>query len=817
MHKRLYRLDEVVAVIATRRVIIVNPAVTISSLLYDSRKINDEEHGLFFAIEGRRDGHDYISDAYGKGVRNFVVAERWSDTPMFPDANFLIVTSPLTALQTLAAFHRSQYSYPVIAITGSNGKTIVKEWLYQLLAPDYRIVRSPKSFNSQLGVALSLWEMDETYDLAIIEAGIGESGDMKALQRMIAPTIAVLTNIGPAHESGFLSEQHKIAEKVQLLAAAELAVYNPDYTKNTPVKPGKKSFTWGGQGTALHVIGHEFFGRGQCRISARHEQADASVTIPFTDGASRENAVCCLAVLLAIGYTQQVIRERFAQLQAVEMRLEMKRGVNQCSVIDDSYSNDLSSLTIALDFLKQQHQHPSYTVILSDIPGHDTSEEEVYVRTAKILKNSNINRLITVGDAFIRHKQKFTFIQHHAFKDVDALLRDIGTLDLHDETILLKGARKFAFERISKTLTAKSHETVLEINLNALEHNLNQYRSLLSDEVKCMAMVKAFSYGSGSFEVANLLQFNQVDYLTVAFVDEGVELREAGIRLPIMVMSPSRTSFDLLVAHRLEPELFNFSIFNDFIDFLESNGETGYPVHIKVDTGMHRLGFSSNDLRQLIDRLRKTSAVTVRSVFSHLAASGDPNYDEFTRTQIDQFRSFSDCLREGIGYRFIRHLANTVAIQRWPAAQFDMVRLGIGLYGIGGPGNQLPLQQVGTLRTTITHVRKLKVGETVGYGRRGVINKDSTIATVNIGYADGYDRRFGNGVGHMIVGGKAVPTIGDICMDMCMLDVSGTMAQEGDDVIVFDDIPQLAHTIGTIPYELLAGISQRVKRVYYYG
>lgn len=816
MHKRLYRLDEVVAAVAASRTIIPRPNVSIGSLLYDSRKIADKEHGLFFALEGRRDGHTYIHDAYAKGVRNFVVADDRINPAVFPDANFIVVASPLAAMQQLAAFHRSQFSYPVIAITGSNGKTIVKEWLFQLLAPEYRIIRSPKSYNSQLGVALSLWEMDDAYNLAIIEAGISQVGEMEALQQMIQPTIAVLTNIGRAHDIGFPSEQAKIAEKLRLLATAAQVIYHPAYTKDVAVVTTGTPFTWGAEGTTLQVFHQEQLAGRKCRIHAYYQHEKISISIPFTDGAARENAICCWAVLLAMGYPQPLIANRMALLQHVEMRLEMKRGINHCSVIDDSYSNDLSSLTIALDFLKQQRQHSAYTVILSDIPGNSDSEEEVYIRVAKLLDNNKINRLISVGTAFIRYREKFSFLEHLPFPDLDSLQAAIPSLAFRDEAILLKGARKFGFERISRLLTAKSHETTFEINLKALEHNLNQYRSSLPENVKLMAMVKAFSYGSGSFEIANLLQFSQVDYLAVAYVDEGVELRRAGIHLPIMVMSPSAASFEAMLAHHLEPELFSFSILDDFLYFLKDRGVKNYPIHIKLDTGMHRLGFSVTEAEQLIDRLLDTDAIKVTSVFSHLAAAGDPEHDEFTLSQLRRFDRFSSRLEQALGYRFIHHIANTAGIRRWPQAQQDMVRLGIGLYGIGSPDQPSLLQQVGTLKTTITQLRKVPAGESVGYGRRGVVKEDSTIATVKIGYADGYDRRFGNGVGYMTVRGTAVPTIGDICMDMCMLDVSGVTVEEGDEVVVFGDVAALARAIGTIPYELLAGISQRVKRVYYY-
>lgn len=816
MHKRLYSLDEVIAAITTIQAIIRNPRAQIGNLLYDTRKLTGKALGLFFALEGRRDGHGYIAEAYKAGVRNYVVAPNKVAIDRYPDANFLIVESPLRAIQELASFHRQRFNYPVIGITGSNGKTIVKEWLYELLSPEYRIIRSPKSYNSQLGVALSLWEMEDTYDLAIIEAGISKEGEMNTLSRMIRPTIAILTTIGRAHAAGFPSLEAKIGEKLTLFTSATQAIYHPGHIGEATLPTVENTFTWGDGDTTLQLLHDELVEGHRCRIHARYNGAEISITIPFTDGAARENAVCCWATLLAMGYEQSVIADRMTRLRPMEMRLEMKRGINNCSVIDDSYSNDLSSLVIALDFMKRQRQHPSYTVILSDFPESDQREEDLYKRVKELLQSNKINRLISVGETFMRHHRKFSAMAHLHFPDTDALLAALPTLVFRDETILLKGARKFAFERVSRALMAKSHETVFEINLNALEHNLNQYRSILPSQVKLMAMVKAFSYGSGSFEIANLLQFNQVDYLAVAYVDEGVELRKSGIHLPIMVMSPSTSSFDALLAHSLEPELFSFSVFDEFVRLLSSRGLKDYPIHIKIDTGMHRLGFSPDEVGLLIDRLGQTDAVKVQSAFSHLVASDDPGEDDFTGTQLAAFDAFTSRLQHALGYPFLRHIANTAAIERWPGAQLDMVRLGIGLYGIGSRQGTLPLQPAGTLKTTVAQLRKVRAGESIGYGRKGRIMKDSTIATVKIGYADGYDRRFGNGVGYMTVRGRAVPTVGDICMDMTMLDVGSMDVYEGDEVIVFGDMVALANSIGTIPYELLAGISQRVKRVYYY-
>lgn len=817
IHAQSYTIRQVSEMMQTVSVCLTDEMATISTLLYDSRRLADAAHGLFFALVDRRDGHHYIGDAYAAGVRNFIVADGWARMDRFPEANFIVVTDTLQALQELAASHRARFAYPVIGITGSNGKTIVKEWLTQLLAPDYRIARSPKSYNSQIGVALSLWEMDDKHKLAIIEAGVSRPGEMEALHRMIQPDIAVLTTVGPAHDDGFASREEKTREKLQLFNGADLAVYSPDDTMGMPVFSKGDHFTWGGEGAKLTMLGHEIVSDNRCVIRARYEGTDVAIDIPFTDAAARSNALCCWTVLLAIGYPQEVISERMAALQPVEMRLEMKKGINNCTVIDDSYSNDLASLAIALDFLKQQHRHPTRTLILSDLPGVADDGNQLYPKLFNMLMDSQINRLITVGPMLRKFVGTYDGIRHESFADTNALMESLPGLGFHNEAILLKGARTYAFERISAALTAKVHDTVLAINLSAVQHNLNQYRSLLPKNVKLMAMVKAFSYGSGDFEIASLLQFNRVDYLAVAYADEGVELRTAGIRMPIMVMNPRPASFDALLAHQLEPEVYSFAILEELIGVLASRNINGHPIHIKVDTGMHRLGFSTADMPRLARRLRDAAEVRVQSVFSHLAASADTEHDAFTAGQLAAFRGFADGLVGVLGYPVIRHIANSAAIQRWPQAHLDMVRLGIGLYGIGDVSeNGLQLLQTGRLKTVITQLRQVPAGDSVGYGRHGAVTKDSLVATVNIGYADGYDRRFGDGVGYMMVNGAMAQTVGDICMDMTMLDLSGIDAEVGDEVIVFDDIEKQASAIGTIPYELLTGISQRVKRVYYY-
>lgn len=819
MNQGLYSISEIGQIVGAYAHVFA-PESMIRTLAIDSRKLDDVARSLFFALKGRRDGHGFIAEAYEKGVRNFVVSADDGFPERYPDANFLVVADALTALQALAAYHRRQFSIPVIAITGSNGKTIVKEWLYQLLAPEHTIVRSPKSYNSQIGVALSLWSMNSEHTLAIIEAGISRAGEMRALQEMIAPTIGILTHIGEAHEEGFASRDEKIAEKLTLFKDAGLLIYSPDQLSSyTGHIPGERKFTWSGQPPAdLQVVDEEELGEKHSFLRGIYRGADIECVIPFTDAAAVENASCCWATLLALDYAPVTADQRLEKLLPVKMRLELKNGIRNCSVIDDSYSLDSSSLAIALDFLRQQNQHHQRTLILSDIPETRQAPQELYQRVAGLLETKGVNRLIGIGEIISSQRDLF-HIPSVFFNSVEDMLADTS-LRFYDETILLKGARAFRFERISALLTKKVHETVLEINLNAIEHNLNYYKSVLRPGVKLMAIVKAFSYGSGSFEIANLLQFNKADYLAVAFADEGVALREAGITLPIMVMNPDEAAFSTLIDHHLEPEIFSHDLLKLVTDALQLKGLNRYPIHLKLDTGMHRLGFMEEELDELTAFLRGHPELEVRSVFSHLASSEDPADDEFTRRQIDRFTRMTNKLRDALGYSFIRHLANSSGISRLNDAQFDMVRLGIGLYGIDSVfGKKSPLQPAATLRSSISQVKTVKAGETVGYNRKGLVKSDARIATVRIGYADGYDRRLGNGTGNMLVKGTLAPTIGNICMDMCMLDVTGLDVKAGDEVIVFNEtvtVTDIAGQLGTIPYEVLTGISQRVKRVYFY-
>lgn len=794
---------------------------TISILLTDSRRINNPDCSLFFALPGRRDGHEFIADAYTGGVRNFVVAHQ-IDT-VIEDANFLIVANVLVALQTLAAHHRKQFDLEVIGITGSNGKTIVKEWLYQLMNTDRNIVRSPKSYNSQIGVPLSVWQINETHNLGIFEAGISIPGEMENLEAIIQPTVGVLTHMGTAHDEGFESAADKLIEKLSLFKNCKQIVYNYETLLDHHEElKARNCFVWSRQFNQadLYVFSETTI-EGKYYMRAMYKKEEIECLVPFRDEASIENAIVCWATMLALGYSAEDCDERLERLAAVSMRLELKHGINDCSIIDDSYNSDIQSLEIALNFLNQQNQHQKKTLILSDIYQSGLQQDALYKQVAQMVTAKQVDKFIGVGTFLQEYKELFNVPQTHFYADTTSLLKDLSKLQLHEETILIKGSRSFEFEKISRALVQKAHETVLEINLNTLLSNLNFYKAKLEPGVKIMAMVKAFSYGSGTFEVANMLQYNKVEYLAVAYTDEGIALRETGITLPIMVLNPEPLAYDKLVANKLEPAIYSFTLLDEFVKYAQEYDVINYPVHIKIDSGMHRVGFEEFEVETLCDLLEVNPYIRVQSVYSHLVASDAEQHDLFTVQQISIFEKAYTQIEEALGYKVIRHISNTSGIIRWPNAHYDMVRLGIGLYGVDGavPREDTGLQPVATLKTTVSQVKKIIANESVGYMRNGSLKADGKIATVRIGYADGYVRAFGNGVGKMLVNGTLVPTVGNITMDMCMLDVSNAEVKEGDEVIVFNQqqrIEDLAAQIGTIPYEILTNISQRVKRVYFY-
>lgn len=809
------RISEILNAKAT----LPNPETFITKLLTDSRTVIDADGSLFFAVSAQRDGHDFISAAYENGVRSFVVAKA-KIVAAYPDCNVLLVDDVLKALQELAAHRRHEHDLKVIGITGSNGKTIVKEWLYQLLAMDFTIVRSPKSFNSQIGVPLSVWEIGANNDLGIFEAGISTKDEMDSLAKIISPNIGVLTNINEAHAEGFESKTEKLKEKLKLFNDVDLLIYSPAYIGDFPIEnlPGKTKFSWSLTGPADLQISFIEPIEGRNYIRATYQEKEISCLIPFSDKAAVENGIICWATLLAMGYTAEEADIRLEKLTPISMRLELINGIENCSIIDDSYSADISSLAIALDFLNQQNQHPKKTLILSDLYETGKSPAVLYAEIAALLEQKNLNRLIGIGPNITAHRDLF-LIEAAYYESTQDFIAQLPAIHFANETILIKGARRFEFNRISKLLTQKIHDTILEVNLNALAANLQFYRSKLKLNVQTMAMVKAFAYGSGSLEIANMLQYQKVDYLAVAYADEGIALRKGGITLPIMVMSPEPSAFEAMVKHQLEPEIYSTSILKSFISFLPAYTKD-FPIHLKLDTGMHRLGFEEEDLPALFELLKDQESVRVVSVFSHLVASDHADHDDFSKLQISLFEKLYHQVSQELNYQPLRHILNTSGITRWPDAQMDMVRVGIGLYGFDSAlSANKGLQTVAILKTTVTQIKNINPGDTIGYSRRGIMPNGGKIATVKIGYADGYNRNFGNGVGKMKINGQLAPTIGSICMDMCMLDVTDIDVKIGDEVIVFDSeltIVELAEQIQTIPYEILTNISQRVKRVYFY-
>lgn len=805
----------------------------IKYLLIDSRKILHAQASIFFALKGERnDGHQFIAELYDKGVRCFVVTEKVKNTEHFSEGNFIQVKDALAALQSLCSYHRAQFELPVVGITGSNGKTVVKEWLHQLLVEDKNIVRSPKSYNSQVGVPLSVWQILPHHEIALIEAGISLPGEMENLEHIVKPTVGIFTNIGSAHSEGFESNEQKVEEKLLLFKGVEVLIYCSDYKEIQEgiVKSGLTDndgidlFSWSKKGDARLKILEITRGQSSTQIKAEYSGSSRSIELPFVDDASIENAIHCWSLMLWWGYEDDVIKDRFLALAPVAMRMELKEGINNCSIINDTYNSDLGSLEIALDFLNQQKQYKKKVVILSDILQSGKSEEVLYQRVAELISKKGIDRFMGIGEAISRQSEQFT-TGGSFYKSTEDFLSKFSPGRFHDEIILLKGARSFKFEQISRVLQQKAHETVLEVNLEAIIHNLNVFRSKLNPGTKIMAMVKAFSYGSGSYEIANVLQFHRIDYLAVAYADEGVELRKAGITVPIMVVNPEDQSYESMIKYNLEPQIYNFHVLDCFIDQLSKLGkaiEGPIPIHIKLETGMHRLGFAENELEELVQKIKQAGSLFVQSIFSHLAASEDAAHDEFTKQQIDNFVLRSERVIAEFDYPIMRHILNSRGIIRFQEAQFDMVRLGIGIYGVDTVGQeqgQSTLQNVSTLKSTISQIKMVPANETIGYGREGKADTEMRIGIVPIGYADGLDRKLGKGKGKLFVNGELAPIVGNICMDMCMIDITNIEAQEGDEIIVFgEDYPvtEFAKDLDTIPYEVLTSISRRVKRVYYH-
>ena len=785
-------------------------------LITDSRKSFFAAGGLFFAIKGERhDGHQYISSLYAQGVRQFVVEQ--DVTPnISQDCNILKVSSSLEALQALARFHRDQFDLTVVGITGSNGKTIIKEWLSQLIAPFKRTIKNPHSYNSQIGVPLSVWQIEGRHEIGIFEAGISRPGEMEKLERIIKPSIGIFSNIGSAHDSGFSSISEKVREKAQLFKHAHIVIYCKDYQEIDQAL-SRKGFTWGHHPESNVKIEHLQIWETNAEVHLKYDSKTMKFVLPFVDQASIENSLHCVVFMLYLDYDPVHIQEGLNQLLQVRMRLELKRAINNCYLIDDAYNNDLGGLQVALEFLSHQKQHDGRSIILSDILQSGLPEEVLYQNVSERLIAAGIQKLIAIGPSLSSYRYLFP-MKTWFYKSAEDFLKKHDLTSFQREIILIKGARVFEFENIVNTLEEKIHGTQLEINLDALTSNLNFYRSKLKPDTKLMVMVKAFAYGSGSLEIANLLQFHRVDYLGVAYADEGVMLRANGIHLPVMVMNPSEDSFDKLLQHKLEPEIYNFNILNKLIRFL--NGRP-VAVHIKLDTGMHRLGFEEKDIQQLIKILRQHKNIEVKTIFSHLAGSDEATHNEFSKIQAQKFDTMSKEIMKGATIAPLRHLVNSPGIIRFPEWHYDMVRLGIGLYGLEATNQQQDqLQPISRLKTIISQVKEVKKGETIGYGRKGVAERNMKLATIAIGYADGFSRAFSNGVGEVWLKGKRAPVIGNVCMDMTMIDITGIDAAEGDEVEVFGEhltIMEVAKKANTIPYEVLTNVSQRVKRVYFTG
>jgi len=794
----------------------INDIAIIDAVSIDSRSLQNSESTLFFAIIGpNNDGHHYVGQLIENGVVNFVVS--YIPSNLQGKANFLVVENTLQALQTFAATYRSDFDFPVIGITGSNGKTIIKEWLNFLLSPDYNIIRSPKSYNSQVGVPLSVLGINEKHNLGIFEAGISTTNEMANLQKIIQPTIGILSNIGSAHDEGFHDAGEKIKEKLKLFSSVEVLIMNKNRTVEAFLNPKIKTFTWSSEdGKAdVFVIAKESSDRTELKIT--FQKLCFKIIIPFADQASIENVLQCLMVMLYFNYDQDSIQQRMTMLYPVEMRLKVKNGINNTTLIDDSYNSDFQSLKIALDFLESQKQYKKKTLILSDIFQSGLVTDELYSQVSHLIVSNKINRVIAIGKTISGFKSKFP--NCIAFETTEKFIEGMDKISFENETILIKGARHFHFEEIVSSLEEKTHETVLEINLNAISHNLNFYKSKLNPETKLMVMVKAFSYGNGGFEVAKLLSHHKVDYLGVAFADEGISLKNAGIDLPIMVMNPESASFAAIIQYQLEPEIYSIKGLTAFLKIAEQKKLKNFPIHIKLDTGMHRLGFEEENLDELIAKLKGNKTVEVKSILSHLATSDDMKFIDFTLSQIKLFEKLSVKLMEELQIQPIRHILNTSGISNFPQAQYDMVRLGIGLYGVSNDEEeQKSLENVGTLKSIISQIRTVEAGESVGYGRRFMAEKQTKIATIPIGYADGISRHWGNGVGYVVIKNKKAPIVGSICMDMLMADITDIDCKEGTEVIIFGKNPSviyIAKQLGTIPYEIMTSISQRVKRIFY--
>ena len=820
-----YTIEKVTTLIGARR--IGHSDANIGWILTDSRSLCFTEETLFFALKTERnDGHRYINDLYRRGVRNFVVEDVPDNAAtQYPETNFLKVTSTLEALQRLAERHRDEFNIPIVGITGSNGKTMVKEWLYQLLSPQMVVTRSPKSYNSQTGVPLSVWLLNEQTQVGIFEAGISKPGEMDALRDIIQPTVGVLTSLGAAHQENFRTLEEKCLEKMQLFHDAQVVVYDSD--DDTVSRCMRKS-GFGGEkiGWSLENSSAPMFFKSvktngtTTDIAYVFRGVEGSYCLPFIDDASVKCSLACACVALHLGVAPDDLAARMSQLEPVAMRLEVKEGQHGCTIINDSYNSDVNSLDIALDFMcrRPDHKGRRRTLILSDIRQSGEQPEALYRKVSELATNRGIEKFIGIGQDIKSQAEKIQVADKYFFTDVPQFVKSEVFKALHDEVILIKGARSFGFDHITELLERKVHETILEVNLTAVVDNLNHYRSFLKPTTKMVCMVKADAYGAGAVEVAKTLQEHRVDYLAVAVADEGVTLRKNGITGNIMIMNPEMTAFKTMFDYDLEPEVYSFRLMDALIKAAEKEGITGYPVHIKIDTGMHRLGFDpKNDMDELINRLKHQSAIIPRSVFSHFVGSDSDGFDDFSAQQFALFDEASKKLQAAFDHKILRHMDNSAGIEHFPERQLDMCRLGLGLYGIDSRDNHI-LNTVSTLKTTILQLRNVPKDETVGYSRKGKLSRDSVIGAIPIGYADGLNRHLGNGRCYCLVNGKKAPYVGNICMDVAMIDVTGIDCKEGDMVEIFGEhlpVTVLSDALETIPYEVLTSISNRVKKVYY--
>lgn len=812
-----YKAEEIALVTHAR--VVGPPDMVVRSVAIDSRTVTAPGSTMFIAIKGERhNGNTFVGELYQRGVRCFLVDNAFYDFE--PDATYILANNTLEAFQKLAAYHRQRFNIPVIGITGTNGKTIVKEWIYQCLHSSLSVVRSPRSFNSQVGVPLSALLIEPQHQLAILEAGISKPDEMVRLEEIIRPAIGIFTHLGEPHQENFTNYQEKASEKMRLFENCKVLIYCSDHTIVDALASSEKynhleRITWSALKPAFLEVKNIAKTSGKSEVRYKCNTGEGSFVIPFIDEAYVENALHVATLLFYLGYSAGFVAEKLRNLVPVAMRLELKQGVNQCTLINDTYNSDLGSLSVAVDFLVNQRQHSKKTVILSDILQSGQTGEHLYSEVAALIKNKSIDRLIGIGPVLNCHKHLF-LNESEFYADTNSFILQLKRGNFLNEAILVKGSRAFEFEKIVAALEEKAHETVLEINLNAMVHNLNYFRSLLNPGTKLVAMVKAFSYGSGSHEIANLLQYHRVDYLAVAFADEGVALREAGITMPVMVMNPEQHSFQQIIRYKLEPEIYSFKVLKEFLAEAETEGVTDFPIHVKLDTGMHRLGFLEHETDLLIEKLKSQQTLKVSSVFSHLAGSDEEGLDYFTREQIEVFERTSQRIMQAFTYKIFRHILNSAGIERFSSAQYDMVRLGIGLYGISSANGTL--RQVSRLKTVILQIKEIPANETIGYGRKYKATEAMKIAILPIGYADGIHRVLGNGAGKFYVNGKLAPVVGNICMDMCMIDLRGIDAREGDEVIVFGDeypINEIAAQMKTIPYEVFTSISRRVKRIYY--